>query len=151
MSADLSRNEFYSQTNAIRNYNEWKYFQKSKHEVFRNTSFNAKCKAVLVADIPASKKQGRNQSQNHNSHGSFQVDGIVDVNPIFGRAVRRKKECLDGTKSRTEFGQFATLLEMRLIIIYQFPERFHGYVLLVSKFFNHQMDSVAQNALNFSF
>ena len=82
------------------------------------TPSETECEVVLVADVPCTEEECRNEGENHDDHHALDVDAVPYVRTALGGGVRDEHECLEGVECRMEESKLATFLKGRLDLVY---------------------------------
>ena len=124
--------EFYAEADNVAYHNFGKHDNKTIQEHFHESCRNTGGSIVLVTDIVHSYKQGRNQGDDHKTHDTFRIYGIVNGHSRPAGSVGDEGKGFETVKDTAE--------SMKL------PAFFNMWPDFIKKFFYHifffQVDSI---------
>ena len=95
----LRKGKFDGQTDDIGDCQQGQGPQKTKPKASENGALRTeRCRyrfVMLIADIPHPEKHGRHQGDDHEDHGTFQVDGVTHVAAFRSHPVRCECESVE--------------------------------------------------------
>lgn len=81
--ADFGEDEFDAEAHHVRYDDDREHFEEAEPEVLHDGGFHALGEVVLVPYVEHAEEQGRQQCDDHDGHGPFQVHGVADVRSFF--------------------------------------------------------------------
>ena len=86
--------------------------EEHEREVVTRCNFSDR-EQVLVALIPRTEQQRRNQSEDDHEHGSLQVYAVTDMNTVFRCMSGSERKRFEGVIDDPELAELPTLLKLR--------------------------------------
>ena len=114
MSAKLCGCELYCKADDVGHEVERKNLHYSVSDYWPETPVQTICHGVLVARVPDSKEECRNEGEHRDYHHSLEIDAVPDVRAFAGHSVRDEEECLEGVERRMKESKLSTFLKGRL-------------------------------------
>jgi hypothetical protein len=99
---ELGNGKLNTQSYHIRNNNIRQHRQGSPEKSLEETGSLANGQIMLVTNIEHPEKQSRDQSNNHDKHGPFGIDAVVNMSSRLGSTIGNKQKSFKTVKNRVK-------------------------------------------------